>query len=73
MNRENIVKWAVMFHEIYLFLMKGRTSNEVLRNSEVYVSEANPVMHFLWSPPDLVYRDTKDRVLFYIKMTVMMS
>ena len=30
-------------------------------------------MYFLWSPPDLVYRDTIDRVLFYIKMTVMMS
>ena len=36
-------------------------------------SEGNLVMHFLWSPPDLVYRDTIDRVLFYIKMTVMMS
>ena len=36
-------------------------------------SEGNLVMHFLWSPPDLVYRDTINRVLFYIKMTVMMS
>ena len=46
---------------------------KVVTDDQKNYSEGNLVMHFLWSPPDLVYRDTIDRVLFYIKMTVMMS